>query len=291
MKKIYFIGICIMAVGIVLAGRIKQKSDLIFSHKYHAEEAGAECTDCHQTAEESLLGTDDLLPAMTTCFDCHEDEEDNCSFCHRNRKEERIILSRIDNYSPKFNHKKHADEGIDCISCHEGIEGKDLSADERHLPVMSDCMKCHETPQTIAGCYKCHTTNQSLKPDNHSFSWKYQHGMESESGERSCSNCHTETYCTDCHHGSNLFNESHAPGFIATHAISYGVRESNCENCHQGLDDCRECHTQVNYVIPVNHTMPAWRGVLHAEEGRADFDNCMVCHTQDEATCSSCHNF
>ena len=290
MKKLYFIGGLIIISGIVVAGQLKWDSDLTFSHKYHIEEEGVECTDCHGAVEESTSGTDDLLPAMSTCFECHDDEEDNCSFCHKNAKDKRIILPRVVEYIPKFNHKKHAAEGISCNKCHADINTKETVQSGLHLPMMSDCMECHETPETIAGCYKCHTTNQTLLPDNHALSWKSQHGMESETGDQNCASCHTKSFCVDCHQGTNLLNESHAPEFISTHSLSFSVRESNCENCHQGLDDCRECHTQVNYVIPVNHSMPTWKGELHAQEGRADFDNCMVCHTQDETTCASCHN-
>ncbi len=290
MKKLNFIGVLIIISGIVFAGQLQWNSDLTFSHKYHIEEEGVECTECHTAVEESKLGADDLLPTMSTCFDCHEDEEDNCTFCHENTKNKRIILPRVTDYNPKFNHIKHADEGISCIKCHEGINNKESAAGSVHLPMMSDCMECHETPETIAGCYKCHTTNESLTPDNHAHSWKSQHGMESETGDQNCTSCHTKSYCVDCHQGANLFNESHAPEFIATHSISFSVRESDCQSCHQGLDNCRECHTQVNYVIPVDHLMPTWKGTLHSEEARADFDRCTVCHTPGEATCASCHN-
>jgi hypothetical protein len=290
MKKIIFIGGIIIICGIVIAGQIKWNSDLTFSHKYHIEEEGAECTDCHETVDESTSGADDLLPKMSACFECHDDVQDDCSFCHKNSKDKRIVLPRITTYSPKFNHKKHVDEGVSCIKCHTDINQKESVSAGVHLPVMSDCMNCHETPATIAGCYKCHTTNETLTPESHAQAWISQHGMESEAGDQTCNSCHTKSYCIDCHNGANLFNQSHAPEFISSHSISFSVRESNCQNCHQGLDDCRECHTQVNYVIPVSHSMPTWKGELHAQEGREDFDNCMVCHTPGEATCVSCHN-
>ncbi len=290
MKKLYFIGAIIVLWGVLIAGQIKWNSDLIFSHKYHIEEEGVECTDCHQTVDESTTGTNDLLPKMSTCFDCHEDAQDDCSMCHENSKEKRIVLPRIEKYSPKFNHKRHIIEGVSCLKCHEGINEKESVSGNIHLPVMVDCMNCHETPATIAGCYKCHATNETLTPDNHAQAWISQHGMESETGDQTCNSCHKKSYCIDCHNGANLFNQAHAPEFISTHSISFSMRESNCENCHQGLDYCRECHTQVNYVIPANHSLPSWSGELHAQEGRADFDNCMVCHTQGEATCASCHN-
>ncbi|HID39692.1 MAG TPA: hypothetical protein EYP36_09290, partial [Calditrichaeota bacterium] len=72
--------------GLVLASSIDWNSDLIFSHKFHAEEADADCEACHGKATESVNANDDLLPEMETCYDCH-DEEMECTSCHKNGEE------------------------------------------------------------------------------------------------------------------------------------------------------------------------------------------------------------
>ncbi len=277
-----------LLAGFVFAGSIVWESDLIFSHKYHVVEIGADCEACHERALESTSGKDDLLTEMETCYNCH-DEDMACNACHE-RGEEPILLPRIDDYSEKFNHKIHHENDIACLSCHEGVDKKDKVSGSLHLPLMDDCMTCHETPQDLAGCYLCHGEKENLKPVDHDALWPENHGMFAESNAQNCNSCHTDNYCITCHEGENLMDQTHPPDFIATHAISYMMRETDCGTCHESRDYCIECHVEVNHVLPANHTMPDWRGHGHAEEARLKFDNCTVCHSESDPLCSECHN-
>lgn len=277
----------LILTGTIFATFINWESDLVFSHKFHAEDAEAECSDCHSKATESIKGTDDLLPEMETCYSCH-DEDMDCESCHLNG-EEPIILPRIEKYSEKFNHKIHAENEISCEKCHADVLVKEKVNSGLHLPAMDDCMVCHDTPDDLNGCYLCHTENEKLVPENHIASWKVDHGLYSES-DNSCQNCHTESYCIDCHQGENLSSQTHPADFIITHGMSFQVRELDCETCHQSVDYCVECHVQVNYVVPVNHRVEDWTGRKHAEEARMNFETCSVCHVSGEDRCSDCHN-
>lgn len=174
------------------------------------------------------------------------------------------------------------------MTCHKGIEKQELVSDEIHIMNMDGCMGCHATPSELDGCYQCHVQDEELVPENHNESWKLMHGMVSETGAKNCQSCHLENYCIDCHQGENLENQSHPAEFIATHAISWQVRETDCASCHT-RDYCVECHVEVNHVIPVNHSMPDWSGKFHAEEARINSENCSVCHTETDLTCSQCH--
>lgn len=272
--------------GLVIAGAIQWESDLIFSHKFHAEDAGAECEACHQAALASISGKDDLLPPMETCYNCH-DREMECTACHKNG-EEPIILPRITDYSVNFNHKIHVEQGTECLTCHKGIEMKEQVNEGLHLMNMDGCMGCHKTPAEISGCYLCHAQDEEIKPANHNESWQVMHGMVSESGFRNCQSCHLESYCLDCHQGENLGNQSHPAEFIATHALSWQFREIECATCHT-RDYCIECHVEVNQVIPADHRMPGWSGKPHADEARRDYENCSLCHTEADLICSQCH--
>ena len=98
MKKLMILFLFIS--GTIFASSLHWESDLVFSHKYHAEEAGAECSDCHGKVSESISGSDDLLPEMETCYTCH-DEDMACESCHL-KGEEPVILPRINNYSEKL---------------------------------------------------------------------------------------------------------------------------------------------------------------------------------------------
>jgi len=274
--------------GTIFASSIDWESDLVFSHKFHAEEAEAECSDCHGKAAESVAGADDLLPEMETCYSCH-DEDMACESCHL-KGEDPIELPRVENYSKKFNHQLHAENNISCEKCHSQIAEKEEVNSGMHLPLMNDCMTCHETPNEINGCYTCHDQTENLIPEDHKIvSWNKEHGLYSES-ENTCQSCHTESYCIDCHQGENTMSQSHPADFIITHGMSFLVRETDCETCHESRDYCIECHVEINYVVPVNHRVDDWTGHKHAEEARINFETCSVCHVSGEERCIECHN-
>jgi hypothetical protein len=278
MKTNYII-IILLLLGLLYAGTLSWDSDLVFSHKYHVQEVGAECSDCHSKAQESTSGKDDLLPEMETCYTCH-DEEMACTACHK-QGEEPLLLPRITLYNSEFNHSLHQKKNISCLSCHRGVDTKEKVTSGIHLPDGKICSDCHSASTQLT---------QKLKPRDHSEFWLQIHGTFSETGSQNCSSCHTDAYCIDCHQGENLLNQSHPAEFIATHGISYTLRESDCAGCHQGKDYCIECHREVNNVSPSTHLMPDWKGPLHSQEARKDFDYCSVCHTQDDIACIECHN-
>jgi len=53
-------------------------------HKFHIEEVGAKCTDCHSNIAHDKQNPTTNRPKMTTCFDCHEEEDSkkSCLKCH-----------------------------------------------------------------------------------------------------------------------------------------------------------------------------------------------------------------
>ncbi|MFH1050237.1 MAG: hypothetical protein V1779_04815 [bacterium] len=277
--------LCISIIATLMAENTSGDTDLIFSHKKHMEEAGAECDACHSGAAESTKGTDDLLPKEEACLACHDKNDMGCKTCHKSG-EKPVLLPRIENYSPMFNHAKHIEEGKKCLDCHSGIDRKE-SPVGRHLPDMNKCMTCHETPENIAGCYLCHNKDENLKPKDHNELWAVNHGSFKETSTNNCAVCHTENYCFKCHKGENLFNNSHPPEFIMTHSMSYIMKESNCSSCHEGLESCRECHTKLNYIKPANHAVN-WNS-LHKIEARMNYENCIVCHSDNDPTCMDCH--
>ena len=188
MKKITIL--LLILTGTIFATFLNWESDLVFSHKFHTEDAEAECSDCHTNVAESVKGSDDLLPEMETCYSCH-DEDMDCESCHL-QGEDPIILPRIDTYSEKFNHKIHAQNEISCSKCHEQVVNKEEVNSGLHLPLMNDCMACHDTPDEMDGCYSCHAEDENLVPQDHIASWKSEHGLYSES-ETTCQSCHSES--------------------------------------------------------------------------------------------------
>ncbi|MBN2710660.1 MAG: hypothetical protein JXR46_16565 [Calditrichaceae bacterium] len=276
-------------IGLLIAGSSYNNSDHIFSHKFHAEEAGAECDACHNAALESSTGADNLYPNHDNCYACHDEEDTECGYCHKNA-DDPVALERIETYSRKFSHKLHLENGAECLTCHAGIDQKEDASAAMHLPDMDHCMTCHQTPAEMDGCYTCHESDDILKPADHGLAWIESHGMYSETNAQNCESCHQQSYCIECHQGKNLFNESHPADFIVTHSISYLSRETNCGSCHQSRDYCIDCHININYVIPASHTLANWTGQAHAREARMDYDRCSVCHVQGDPNCTTCHN-
>jgi len=277
--------LAITILATLLAENKSEEPDLIFSHKKHIQEAGAECETCHSIAATSTKGTDDLLPKEESCLGCHDKNDMGCKACH-NSGDKPVLLPRIDNYAALFNHAKHISEGKKCLDCHSGIEFTE-TASGSHLPNMNKCMSCHETPENVEGCYFCHNKNDNLKPKDHNELWAVNHGSFKEASVNNCASCHTENYCMECHKGENLFNRSHPPEFIMTHSMSYIMKESNCISCHEGLETCRDCHMKLNYIKPINH-LANW-GQNHRNEAKMNFETCVVCHTDNDPTCKRCH--
>ena len=89
----------------------KGKSELIFSHKFHVVENELECSSCHAEAESSMKGTDNLMPTMEWCGNCHDVESaDDCNICHSDMDNPRNV-PRVEDLWPDFSHQMHLEAG------------------------------------------------------------------------------------------------------------------------------------------------------------------------------------
>lgn len=290
-------GLMIAALS-VSAG--EKQVELKFSHKLHVVENDLECTTCHETVEESKTGTDNLMPTMETCGNCHDVESDeNCKMCHSDTENPRAV-PRVESYSELFSHAKHLAAGMSCISCHREIT--QLEQPEPYLlPTMTTCMNCHDQRKASTNCNTCHKPGENLKPATHGVNFIHTHGDLAKSGggvkagEKNCNVCHQSNFCQECHEGDNLDRRSHPLNYVYTHSLDATGKERECATCHTEREFCIECHHQ-NLVMPHNHTI-GWAipnvGGKHREVAEADLENCMGCHTEQDAeiTCqkSGCH--
>jgi len=131
MKKLLILIIVCLTCWI-LAG-FSQQSDLIFSHKFHLQEAGAKCSDCHQPVSTSQSPQDNLLPAMQTCYNCHDEKDTECKMCHTDPDAAQEV-PRIVRLQAKFAHQLHAKSDQDCKVCHAGIELRESPAGVGQIP-------------------------------------------------------------------------------------------------------------------------------------------------------------
>ena len=74
MKKIFFLFTLLSLFGLLLSNS-SEINELKFSHKYHVLGEEIECETCHEPANKSVTGKDNLLPTMETCADCHDIED------------------------------------------------------------------------------------------------------------------------------------------------------------------------------------------------------------------------
>ena len=171
---------------------------IIFSHRLHAEDVGAECLDCHVNVEKSLTANDNILPTMAQCYSCHEEDDTDCEVCHVT---DDYVEFENPNRDIKFNHSLHVlKENLNCISCHKAINEVDLASSEQ-LPEMQQCMECHNDAIASSECAVCHTVSDItfLKPESHLADWKFAHAPEAQFNLSDCSVCHQASFCEECH--------------------------------------------------------------------------------------------
>ena len=268
-----------------------QDVELIFSHKYHAEEVEAACTECHK-AEESTQATDNLLPNMETCYSCHDEENTECTVCHKD-PDNAIEYPRITAYISNFSHNKHINDKMTCEKCHVKVAASENIL-KKHLPKMALCVGCHTDISKDDYCYTCHDKERDLKPRDHKLAWKENHGIVVKTEEESCDMCHTRESCLECHSSDNLDRNAHSLNYANNHGLYAKGNKDNCYTCHEELSFCVDCH-QKRMVMPRNHSYANWSNMStgggHGRAAKLDLDSCLSCHSdaQGDPVCVVCH--
>ncbi|HEX9793663.1 MAG TPA: cytochrome c3 family protein [Planctomycetota bacterium] len=186
-----------------------------------------------------------------------------------------------------FDHSVHARGGVDCSSCHTGLEESQAVGPGLAVP-MTSCLSCHDSRAVAdGGCLGCHAgVDESWQPPSHDGNWTLVHGAHSRMGAsvaaQDCSLCHFEggptISCAECHlsvqpadHSLFFRNEGHGPMAL--------FDRSRCQACHQE-DTCLECHLS---VMPRSHA-PGF--------GEPRNQHCLGCHLGSGSRmreCSVCH--
>jgi len=288
-----FLTIAVVGLSLCLtlaATSFAQQIDLIFSHKYHAEDVGASCTDCHAAADTSMLASHNLLPDMDACYKCH-DTETTCTVCHKD-PDNATAYPRITSYIAHFPHAKHVAENVECTTCHANVAASENILD-KHLPPMSACVTCHAQTEKADYCYSCHAQQENLRPANHQLDWTKAHGIKSQTAT-DCKLCHTDNRCLACHQQDNLDRQVHPLNFRLTHALKAKGDKENCNTCHEETSFCISCHRQ-ELVYPRTHASAGWAnrktGGRHARAAAQDLDSCLGCHSDQtgDPICMQCH--
>ncbi len=296
----YYIAAIVM-VQILFAGYLwgivqKGSSGIKMNHKTHVADNSVECGKCHalNTANTRFMTFLD----HKACNECHDDkikskDTAQCRFCHTTGDNKTNLRKNVQ-LSPlvNFDHKKHADGGIKCVSCHLNGSTSTSVTGNSMIPKMGTCVQCHK--ENSIGkpddCQACHIKGfEQARPLSHTPLWGKNHGkdLDQDTVDRSCGTCHTRqnnNSCIDCHRKEKP--SSHTLAWRArSHAQRAQLNRESCSTCH-APSECITCHKTVS---PVSHT-----GFWGAPYSR----HCVNCHIEGSdlasggigRNCGYCHS-
>ena len=303
------------------ASREQDRGKLIkFSHQFHVKDIGVACQDCHDAAGPSKVASDNLLAKKANCQTCHEEQiANNCTYCHTSDDVSTYVAFESPKRNLIFNHEFHVtDQKLTCETCHKGLDEMTL-ATEKSIPEMAQCMTCHDGGKSPNACETCHTNFATLRPKEHNRTdFVREHKLYARMQDASCTTCHTQESCQDCHVNAGLVQtilngadmvsprsprltandrgqgmalvKVHDLNFKFTHGIAASAKVAECATCHDSKDFCSTCHAaggNVNQLEfrPQSHQQVRFvtigvgtGGGLHAYLARRDLESCMACH-------------
>lgn len=250
---------------------------LTMSHQKHLElEAiGEDCRKCHLELPEP--GRPVAAPPMASCTGCHRHEEEyaagGCQACHLDLT--RYPLRPITTFSHRGDYLvAHVGDararGAACATCHE----------------QTFCAECHSrtAPMRIAALLPERVDRAFI----HRGDFVGRHAIEASADPATCSRCHGQSFCQECHATRLLTSFSdptrnpHPPGFSDPASSGFhgpaARREINsCAACHdQGAaSNCVQCH-QVGGVGGNPH--PASWLLRHPRSELDTNPMCLACH-------------
>lgn len=227
-----------------------------------------------------------------------------------------------------FSHKAHMDRGVDCLACHQNIEGS-TDVRESHLPTMDTCSMCHGE-DVGSKCAKCHTvpdepakvkrpeTGLHFSHKNHlgrvNGDCKACHARIAKSTRTSslklptmddCISCHRKDYgslkCLTCHEDMTKYELKpitqfgHHVDFLKNHQEYAQADVSLCAQCHQ-QSFCADCHSKLETLKPnIKYPERLDRSFIHRGDWitihrfEASADSSMCLKCHDSKNCADCH--
>ncbi len=283
MRRLATLSALVFTVGagaLIAAARGAQE----FPHQKHAAIGAAGCESCHAgiySGDESRNVSAD--PAL-------------CAGCHNGQAFPEVEYT---GYVPrdsglKFKHATHPKLG--CQNCH-GVPGEE--GDMAVQAASGDtCLACHGNGAEshfevgVNPCETCHYP-ESAAP-GHTPDFKTQHGTAAAAEQPTCSQCHRETFCVDCHDGPvNPAMQYHPANFVTRHAAESWAAPMECAECHSREVFCRDCHSNQGVAQDGRQNGGYHDGVAnwlqqHGVAARQGMDSCVSCHQQTE--CLACHS-
>jgi hypothetical protein len=120
-----------------------------YSHRLHAGELGIDCRYCHTQVDKGAKAS---IPPVETCMNCHKIVKKDSPHIIKLREAyinnepiEWVKVHHLADYS-YFNHSRHVNSGISCVSCHGRIDQMEVVRQVEPLS-MSWCLECHRNPE------------------------------------------------------------------------------------------------------------------------------------------------
>ncbi len=126
----------------------------------------------------------------------------------------------------------------------------------------------------------------------HPPDFQERHASFAATGTLTCTGCHTEQYCADCHAGPDS-RAFHPDNFLERHAADVFAGVGDCQSCHSTEAFCRDCHVEAGVAsdgtrsTAFHSAEPNWI-VTHGQAARIGLQSCASCHGQTD--CLECHS-
>lgn len=292
---------------LVVTGCEEEEYSLKFSHALHVTENEMACDECH-----GELGSSFKALSHETCIDCHDEPEEKeikestCGYCHVGKLGEILRESKVEPEAPLKAVFVHTDAlAGKCMECHGELMGEDLT----FVPKLKrkDIVRIRDDAHASGkACTVCHVDMAvDQAPQDHYQLWLKRHGAFGMQTDASCSVCHSEDSCQECH--SVMQPVSHNNQFRQrTHGVIAGWDRNTCMVCHEE-DSCQSCHAQAS---PRSHRARWSENHCYGCHTSATAgEGCVVCHEDgnnvllhqsfwppvhdrfgDQANCYDCHN-
>lgn len=285
------LNVALAAFFVLLTGCKEDEYSLRFSHYLHVEDNGMDCSDCHGAPGEPFKPI-----THETCIDCHEEPEaeeisvDTCGICHQEKQlavfampeleEEESVDSSVVENSPSRHVFMHTEALADqCTDCHAALLNEELET----VPMLqrSDILSIREAAHGSGqDCLTCHVDmDRAQEPASHDVAWMKRHGQFGMQDNASCSVCHSEDSCTECHSVMQPANHNNL-WRMRSHGAVAAWNRASCQVCHEE-DSCNSCHSE---------TRPRSHSARWAAPGTKP-SHCIGCHNTSTPGdgCATCH--
>lgn len=236
-----------------------QRLDLVFSHQQHVTGQKLECVACHAGIEKSEKPSVAYLPAMASCYTCHNDvtASNACESCHPRVEIMLPLTHRAPDWAKQHKRLIRADHtSSDCAVCHTDNFCQTCHA-EASLQLTRGDLRRSLAENRPAPSGKNPLVTQNV----HELNYLFVHSLDLRAKQADCFSCHNQqTFCADCH------SRNQDAGFAAPFPLS-----------HRSPDFVR---------IGVGSG-----GGQHATLARRDIESCAACHDLEgrDPVCLTCH--